>query len=551
MEKIWLKQYPTGVPEDITIDDNANLIDFFESISHQFADKTAFRNFGHSMSYAKLDADSQALAAYLQQQNLQKGDRVAIMMPNLLQYPVALFAILRAGMVAVNVNPLYTAPEVASQLNDAQASAIIVLSNFASTVAAVAEKTTLKHMIVTDLGDMLPSLKRITINFIAKYIKKMVPAFKLPQAIHWRDMLARGQQLHYKRPDISGDDIAFLQYTGGTTGKSKGTMLTHRNIIANTEQAYVWFKQLIAGKEAIVAVAALPLYHIFALVANLFLFMRFGQTNLLVTNPRDIHGFIKLLKQEKFSVIIGVNTLFNALINHKDFAKLDFSRLLIGLGGGMAVQESIAEKWKNIVGKLLMEGYGLTEASPIVAVMPFNQTEFDGSIGLPLPSTEIKIIDDDGKELPQGETGELCVRGPQVMKGYWQQAEETKMVLSEDGWLKTGDMARVDDIGRVYLVDRKKDMILVSGFNVYPNEIEDILVSHPGIKEAAVIGVAAKSRGEAVKAFIVKQEESLTEENVRTYCREHLTAYKRPKFIEFRDELPKNNVGKILRRALR
>ncbi len=461
-----------------------------------------------------------------------------------------MFGALRAGLVVVNVNPLYTPREIIHQMNDAQCETIIVLANFAHVLEEALPKTQIKNIVVTEIGDLLPIHKRHIINFVVRHIKRMVPSYNLPTAVTFRETLKLGAKSPYHRVKLNHDDIAFLQYTGGTTGVAKGAVLTHGNMLANAKQVVVWIERLTKNEPQIM-VTPLPLYHIFSLLANLLVFMRMGSLNLLITNPRDIGGFIKILKQSNFTAMTGVNTLFNALMHHKHFKDIDFSQVKLCLGGGMAVQKAVAEKWLEITGKPLTEGYGLTEASPVVCATPMHIKEFTGSIGLPLPSTDIKVIDDEGNELPVGEPGELCVKGPQVMKEYWNMPEETAKVLSDDGWLKTGDVAKIEEKGFVYIVDRKKDMIVVSGFNVYPNEVEDVLAHHPGIKEVAVIGVEDGRSTEAVKAFIVKNDPMLDERAVRHYASESLTAYKRPKLIEFVDELPKSNVGKILRRELR
>lgn len=548
-QKEWLKQYQQGVPAEIDANRWHALPALLDHIIDQFADRTAFRHFGHSLSYQKMDQYCRSLAAYLQQLGISKGDRVAIMMPNCMQYPIALWAILHTGAVVVNVNPLYTADELRHQLSDAGAETIIVMANFAATVDSVWDDTSLKHIIITDLGDMLPLIKRTMVNFAVKYFKKMVPKVRL-KYISWQRALNQLPATSLQPVQLSNNDIAFLQYTGGTTGRAKGAMLSHGNILANLEQLKVWIAPLVRSGQEVV-VTALPLYHVFSLVANLFLFMRMGGVNLLITNPRDINGLIKRLSKERFTVVIAVNTLFQALLKNHRFAKLDFSHLIAALGGAMAVQKSVAQQWRQVTDSPLIEGYGLTEASPVVCVMPMNQLVFNGSIGLPIPSTDIKIVDQQDNELAIGEVGELWVRGPQVMQGYWQKPEQTKAVLSQDGWLRTGDLAKLDARGFVYLVDRKKDIIIVSGFNVYPTELEEILVSHPQIEQAAVVGVDSPG-GEVVKAFIVKSSDSdLQQSEVIAYCRQHLTAYKCPKLIEFCDDLPKTHVGKILRRSLK
>ena len=550
MHKVWLKRYPADVPAEINADCYQSLGELFEHAVLRYADKTAFINMGQRLSYRQLEERSRAFAAYLQQDlGLQKGDRVALMMPNLLQYPVALFGILRAGMVVVNVNPLYTPRELEHQLNDSGAAAIVIIENFAHTLEKVLAKTQVKQVILTRLGDQLPWLKGMLINNVVKYVKKMVPRYQLPDAIDFRQVLQRGKQLQYVKPDVSNDDLAFLQYTGGTTGVAKGAMLTHRNMQANLAQTKATYRALLKdGEEAIVT--ALPLYHIFALTVNCLLFIELGGTNLLITNPRDIPGFVKELAKFPFTAISGVNTLFNALLNNEAFNQLDFSRMTLSVGGGMAIQKSVAERWEKLTGKYLLEGYGLTECSPLVSVNPCDIKRHTGSIGLPIPSTDIKLVNSQGETVAPGEAGELCIRGPQVMCGYWQRPDETNEIL-QDGWLHSGDIATMDDEGFLRIVDRKKDMILVSGFNVYPNEIEDVLMLHPKVREAAAIGVPSELSGEAVKICVVKKEDSLCREELIAHCKQHLTGYKVPKLVEFHAELPKSNVGKILRRELR
>ncbi|WP_139810667.1 long-chain-fatty-acid--CoA ligase FadD [Pantoea rwandensis] len=550
MNKAWLKRYPADVPAEINADRYTSLVELFEHAALQYADQTAFVNMGQPMTYRELDKQSRDFAAWLQQGlGLKQGDRVALMMPNLLQYPVALFGVLRAGMVVVNVNPLYTPRELKHQLNDSGASAIVIVSNFAHTLEKVVAETPIKHVMLTRMGDQLAPIKATLVNFVVKYVKKLVPKYHLPGAVPFRSALQQGAQMAYQRPTLTNDDLAFLQYTGGTTGVAKGAMLTHGNMQANLEQTKATYGKLLrAGKEQVVT--ALPLYHIFALTVNCLLFLDLGGTNLLITNPRDIPGFVKELSKFPFTAITGVNTLFNALLNDANFNKLDFSTLRLSAGGGMAVQKAVAERWEKLTGHYLLEGYGLTECSPLVSVNPYDITCHTGSIGLPVPSTDVRIVDDEDKDVPPGEPGELCIRGPQVMVGYWQRPEATEEVL-KNGWLHTGDVVTVDGEGFIRIVDRKKDMILVSGFNVYPNEIEDVLMQHPKVREAAAIGVPSDLSGEAVKVCIVKKDASLTKEEVLDHCRRQLTGYKVPKIIEFRDDLPKTNVGKILRRELR
>ncbi|ORN00103.1 long-chain-fatty-acid--CoA ligase [Pantoea septica] len=550
LNKVWLKRYPADVPAEINADRYTSLVDLVEQATQRYADQTAFINMGQPLSYRQLEQKSRAFAAYLQSGlGLKKGDRVALMMPNLLQYPVALFGVLRAGMVVVNVNPLYTPRELKHQLNDSGASAIVIVSNFAHTLEKVVAETAVKHVILTRLGDQLRPVKATLVNFVVKYIKKMVPKYHLPGAVSFRHALQQGEALPYQRPSVANDDLAFLQYTGGTTGIAKGAMLTHRNMQANLEQTKATYGKLLRdGKENVVT--ALPLYHIFALTVNCLLFLELGGQNLLITNPRDIPGFVKSLSKFPFTAITGVNTLFNALLNDAQFNKLDFSTLRLSAGGGMAVQKAVAERWEKLTGHYLLEGYGLTECSPLVSVNPYDITEHTGSIGLPVPSTDVRVVDDQGNDVEPGAPGELWIRGPQVMAGYWQRPDATEEVL-KNGWLLSGDIVTVDPQGFIRIVDRKKDMILVSGFNVYPNEIEDVLMQHPKVREAAAIGVPSDLSGEAVKVCIVKKEASLTKEELLDHCRRQLTGYKVPKIIEFRDELPKSNVGKILRRELR
>ncbi len=550
LNKVWLKRYPADVPAEIYADRYTSLVDLVEQATQRYADQTAFINMGQPLSYRQLEQKSRAFAAYLQSGlGLKKGDRVALMMPNLLQYPVALFGVLRAGMVVVNVNPLYTPRELKHQLNDSGASAIVIVSNFAHTLEKVVAETAVKHVILTRLGDQLRPVKATLVNFVVKYVKKMVPKYHLPGAVSFRHALQQGEALPYQRPSVANDDLAFLQYTGGTTGIAKGAMLTHRNMQANLEQTKATYGKLLRdGKENVVT--ALPLYHIFALTVNCLLFLELGGQNLLITNPRDIPGFVKSLSKFPFTAITGVNTLFNALLNDAQFNKLDFSTLRLSAGGGMAVQKAVAERWEKLTGHYLLEGYGLTECSPLVSVNPYDITEHTGSIGLPVPSTDVRVVDDQGNDVEPGAPGELWIHGPQVMAGYWQRPDATEEVL-KNGWLLSGDIVTVDPQGFIRIVDRKKDMILVSGFNVYPNEIEDVLMQHPKVREAAAIGVPSDLSGEAVKVCIVKKEASLTKEELLDHCRRQLTGYKVPKIIEFRDELPKSNVGKILRRELR
>jgi long-chain acyl-CoA synthetase len=552
MEKIWLKNYPAGIPDTINPDSMPSIGAVFNKTVSEYPKNPAVSNMGTVLSYEELDRRATCFAAYLQQKlGVKKGACLAIMMPNLIQYLVAIYGAFKAGMTITNVNPLYTPRELVRQLNDSKAEAIVVLSNFASTVEKALPKLNLKHIFVTDIGDSFPRAKAALVNFIVKRVKKMVPAFELPSPINFLTALKEGSNLNLAPVQLEGGDAAFLQYTGGTTGVSKGAILTHRNMVANMEQAYAWMKPFIEhGKEKMVT--ALPLYHIFSLLANCFVFMKAASENILITNPRDIGGFIKELQRVKFTSMTGVNTLFNALTNHKNFAKVDFSHFKVVLGGGMAVRKAVADKWQEITGIPITEAYGLTETSPAVTINPLTIKKYTGSIGLPVPSTDIKIIDEEDNELPLGESGELCVKGPQVMKGYLDMPEETAMVLSEDGWLKTGDMARVDEEGYVYIVDRKKDMVDISGFNVYPNEVEEVLMQHPDVNEAAVIGVSHSITGEKLKAFVTTVDnKEISPKELIAFCRQHLTAYKVPKIFEFCEDLPKSNVGKILRRELR
>jgi long-chain acyl-CoA synthetase len=550
LEKVWLKRYPADVPAEIDPDRYSSLVEMFENAALRYADQPAFINMGEVMTFRKLEERSRAFAAYLQQGlGLQKGDRVALMMPNLLQYPIALFGVLRAGMVVVNVNPLYTPRELEHQLNDSGAVAIVIVSNFAHTLEKIVFKTQIKHVILTRMGDQLSTAKGTLVNFVVKYIKRLVPKYYLPDAISFRTALQKGRRMQYVKPDVINTDLAFLQYTGGTTGVAKGAMLTHRNMQSNLEQAKAAYAPLLQPGHELV-VTALPLYHIFALTMNCLLFIELGGRSLLITNPRDIPGMVKELSRYPFTAMTGVNTLFNALLNNEEFTKLDFSTLRLSVGGGMPVQKAVAERWEKLTGKHLLEGYGLTECSPLVTGNPYDLKHYSGSIGLPVPSTDVRLLDDEGNEVGLGEPGELWVRGPQVMLGYWQRPDATDEVL-KDGWLATGDIATLDAQGFLRIVDRKKDMILVSGFNVYPNEIEEVVALHSKVLESAAVGVPNEVSGETVKLFVVKKDASLTPEELLTHCRRYLTGYKVPKIVEFRDELPKSNVGKILRRELR
>ena len=551
-ERPWLQSYPAGVPAEIDVNEFHSVADVFNASVAKFRDRPAYSNFGKVLTYGEADVLVTQFAAYLLGElQLKKGDRVAIMMPNCLQYPIAIFGILRAGLTVVNVNPLYTARELKHQLVDAGVSVLLVVDNFGETVQQVIADTPVKQVITTGLGDMLGFPKGAIVNFVLKYVKKMVPDYDLPKAIRFKDALKLGKRHSMPVVEVDHEDIAFLQYTGGTTGVAKGAMLTHRNLIANMQQASAWISAsgVKPGEEVIIT--ALPLYHIFALTANGLVFMKLGGLNYLITNPRDMKGFVKELKNNRFTAITGVNTLFNGLLNTEGFDEVDFSNLKVALGGGMAVQRAVADKWKKVTGVTLVEAYGLTETSPAACINPLDLKEYNGAIGLPIPSTDACVKNDDGQMVALGEVGELCIRGPQVMKGYWHRQDETDKVMDADGWLHTGDMARMDENGFFYIVDRKKDMILVSGFNVYPNEIEDVLAMMPGILEVAAVGAPNEKSGEVVKVVIVKKDPNLTEEQVKEFARANLTGYKHPRIVEFRKELPKTNVGKILRRELR
>jgi long-chain acyl-CoA synthetase len=553
MERIWLKQYPPGVPADIDPTQYASLVDLLEESFTKFADRKAFICLDKAITYRDLDQMSLALAAYLQGRGLQRGARVAIMLPNVLQHPVATAAVLRAGFAVVNVNPLYTPRELEHQLKDSGAETIIVLENFAHTVQQVIGKTAVKHVIMASMGDLL-GIKGMIVNLVVRRVKKMVPAYSIPSAVAFNEALSAGRGMTFNKPKLSPGDVAFLQYTGGTTGVSKGATLLHRNIVANVLQNDAWLQPALAAPphvDQLMIVCALPLYHIFALTACYLLAVRAGGCNLLIPNPRDIAGFVKELAKYQVNSFPAVNTLYNGLMHHPDFKKLDFSKLKISNGGGMAVQRPVADQWKAITGCFIAEGYGLSETSPTLTCNPATATEFTGTIGIPVPSTYISIRDDDGNEVPLGQPGEICAKGPQVMSGYWNRPEETAKVMTADGFFRTGDIGVMDEKGYTKIVDRKKDMILVSGFNVYPNEIEEVIASHPGVLECAVIGIPDSKSGEAVKAFVVKKDQNLTAEAVIKFCHEQLTGYKVPKHIEFRNDLPKTNVGKILRRQLR
>jgi long-chain acyl-CoA synthetase len=549
MDRIWLKSYPAGVPADIDPGQYRSLIELFDANIAKYRDRPAFHNMGKTISFDELDKRSRDFGAWLQAKGLAKGARVAIMMPNCLQYPIAMFGTLRAGCTVVNVNPLYTPRELEHQLKDSGAEAIVVLENFGHVLQEVRGRTPIKHVVVTSLGEML-GVKGLIVNLVVRKVKKMVPPYDLPGAISFKQALHEGSGKALTTPPLTHEDIAFLQYTGGTTGVSKGAMLLHRNIIAALLQYQAWLSPAIGDQRAII-ITALPLYHIFSLTVNCLVMMVVGGENVLITNPRDIPGFVKELAKHKYTIITGVNTLFNALLNHPDFGKLDFSSLKLAVGGGMAVQKAVAERWRQVTGTPLIEGYGLTETSPSATANPMSTGEFSGSIGVPMPSTEVVLRDDQDHDVPHGQPGEICIRGPQVMAGYWQRPDETAKVIGKDGFLHTGDIGIMDEKGFIRIVDRKKDMILVSGFNVYPNEIEQVLAMHPGVLECAAIGVPDEHSGEVPKVFVVKKDPQLTEQDVLEHCKKELTGYKRPKYVEFRTELPKTNVGKILRRALR
>ena len=552
MEKPWLKNYPEGSEHELNTSEYDSILDMFDKAVREHPDRAAYINMGKVLTFRKLEERSRAFAAHLQNElKLERGERVALMMPNLLQYPIALFGILRAGLVVVNVNPLYTPRELEHQLQDSGAKAIVVVSNFASTLEKVVFNTDVKHVILTRIGDQLSFGKRTLVNFVVKYVKKLVPKYKLPNAVTFREVLSVGKYRQYVRPQIERDNLAFLQYTGGTTGVAKGAMLSHGNIIVNVFQSK-WIAYPFVGdrhRERL-AILALPLYHVFALTVNCLLFVELGITAVLITNPRDIPGFVKELKKYPFVAITGVNTLFNALLNNENFKEVNFSSLKLSVGGGMAIQQSVATRWHEITGCNIIEGYGMTECSPLIAACPVNVVKHNGSIGVPVPNTDIKIIKEDGTEAAIGEAGELWVKGEQVMQGYWQRPEASAEVI-KDGWMATGDIVVMDENYSLRIVDRKKDMILVSGFNVYPNEIEDVVMLNYKVSEVVAIGVPNEVSGETIKIFVVKKDESLTRDELRQHCRQHLTGYKIPKDIEFREELPKSNVGKILRRVLR
>ena len=553
-ERIWLADYPAGVPSDIDPSQYPSLVALLENSFKQYADRTAYSFMGKDISYAETDAQSRALAAYLQSLGLARGDRVAIMMPNVPQYPATVAAILRAGYVIVNVNPLYTARELEHQMKDSGAKAIVIIENFAATLQKCIANTQIKHVVLASMGDRLGGLKGMIVNFVVRKVKKLVPAFSLPGAVRYNDAIAKGQGAPFSAPQIGPDDVAVLQYTGGTTGVAKGAVLLHRNLIANVLQSEAWnepvMKQIPAGEQS-TSVCALPLYHIFAFTVNMMLSLRNGGKVILIPNPRDLPAVLKELSKHTFHSFPAVNTLFNGLANHPDFNTVDWSHLKVSVGGGMAVQGAVAKLWLEKTGCPICEGYGLSETSPSATCNPVTSKEFSGTIGLPLPSTYIKILDDNGHEVPLGQAGEIAIKGPQVMAGYWQRPDETAKVMTADGYFKSGDIGIMDERGYTKIVDRKKDMILVSGFNVYPNEIEDVVAGMPGVLEVAAVGVPDEKMGEAVKLVIVKKDPGLTEDAVRKFCHDNLTGYKRPRVIEFRDELPKTPVGKVLRRELR
>jgi long-chain acyl-CoA synthetase len=551
MERIWLDQYPAGIPAEVDVQQHASLCQILERSCKRFADLPAYGNLGVSMTYGELDAASRDFAAYLQKVvGLTKGDRVAIMLPNLLQYPVALFGILRAGLTVVNTNPMYTPRELEHQLKDSGATAIVVLENFAHTLQEVIGRTAVKSVITTQIGDLFPAFKRFFTNVAVKHVKKMVPAWQLPQATDLNTALREGAAQRLDPVPLSPADIAFLQYTGGTTGVAKGAILTHGNLVANVQQVSAWIaRDLLDGKETVIL--PLPLYHVYALTTNLVL-MKIGAFTVLITNPRDLPAFVKVLKQTRFTVMIGVNTLYNALLNAPEFAEVDLRHLKLCSAGGMAVQRAVAERWKQLTGKPIVEGYGLTETSPVAISNTLDIKDWTGTIGVPIPSTDVALLDDGGNVVALGEIGEICIRGPQVMKGYWNRPDETAKAFTRGGWLRTGDMGYMDQRGHVRITDRKKDLIVVSGFKVFPNEVEDVVMTHPGVLEVAAIGAPDEKSGEVVKIIVVKKDHALTEVELLEHCRKHLTNYKVPKIVEFRTQpLPKSNIGKILRRMLR
>ena len=548
---IWYKKYPKVIPHEIDPDKYSSVVDLLESSFKKYADLTAYENMGKSLTYKDVDVLSARFADFLQHHtNLKPGDRIAVQMPNLLQWPIAVFGALRAGLVVVNTNPLYTSREMKHQFNDSGARAVVILANFCYNLEEILSDTSIETVVVTELGDMLGGFKKTLVNFVVKNVKKMVPPYKIKGAIKFNAALQKGINGNFTKPEIKGEDIAFLQYTGGTTGVSKGAMLTHRNIVANMEQISAWMLPKLKEAQEIM-ITALPLYHIFALTVNCLSMIKIGANSILVTNPRDMPAFIKTLKKYPFTIMTGVNTLFNGLLHQEEFKNLDFSHFKVAVAGGMALQDAVAHKWKEVTGITIAEGYGLTESSPVLTCNPIDGTERVGTIGLPVPSTELKLLDESGNEVEQGQPGEVCAKGPQVMKGYWKRPDETKKVFTKDGYLMTGDIGVMEEDGYFRIVDRKKEMILVSGFNVFPNEIENVVAAHPKVLEVGAIGIPDPKSTEKVKVFIVKKDESLTEEEIIEYCRKNLTAYKVPKAVEFRDELPKSNVGKILRRILK
>lgn len=546
----WIASYPEGIPAEIEEHRPESLLEIYSKAFQKFADREAFENMGKVMTFKEVDDLSTAFAAYLQNTlELEKGDRLAIQMPNCLQYPIALVGAQKAGLIVVNTNPLYTPREMEHQFNDAQVKAVVIMANFAHSLQEVLHKTSIKHVIVTELGDMLGGLKGKLVNFVVKKVKKMVPPFSLPGAIKFKSVLAHGARLAYSKPEIKSSDTVYLQYTGGTTGVSKGATLSHANVVAHTIQVNYWFTPLLDASKAETMITAIPMYHIFALNVNFTFMLHIGAKNVLITNPRDMPGFVKELKKHRFTLMTGVNTLFNGLLSQEDFKSIDFSSLKGSMGGGMAVQDFVARKWEEVTESPLVEGYGLSETSPVLSTNPLDGTHKMGTIGLPVSSTEMAIMDENGNALAQGEVGEICARGPQVMSGYW--GRDNSTVFFDGGWFRTGDIGVMDEQGFFKIVDRKKDMINVSGFNVFPNEVENVIADHPKVNEVAVIGIPDAKSTESVKAFVVKADESLTEEELKEYCKHELTNYKRPKFVEFRSELPKTNVGKILRRTLK
>lgn len=547
----WLKNYPQGVQKEVDVTGKyGSVLDFVNENLTKFSDSPGYSNMGKTLTFQEVDRLSMKFAAYLQSLGLKKGDRIAIQMPNLLQYPVVLFGAIRAGLIIVNTNPLYTAREMEHQFRDSGAKAIVILANFAYNLEKIIDKTQIEHVIVTEIGDMLGGLKKWVVNFVVRYVRKMVPSYHIPGSVSLGKAIQSGNTSKYVKPVITLEDVGFLQYTGGTTGVSKGASLSHGNIVANMLQIGEWIGTELKERKEII-ITALPLYHIFAFTVNCLTILKYGGLNVLITNPRDMKSFLEEMKKHPFTIITGVNTLFNGMMNHPDFSQIDFSKLKMTVGGGMAVQKPVNEKWKSLTGKPILEGYGLSETSPVLTTNPTNGTDRIGTIGLPIPNTELAIMDEEGNEVPLGERGEICARGPQVMQGYWQRPEETQKVFHKGGWFRTGDIGIMDADGFFQIVDRKKDMILVSGFNVYPNEVEDVVAGHPGVLEVAAIGVPDEKSTEAVKICVVRRDKNLTAEELKEYCRENLTGYKIPKHIEFMSELPKSNVGKIIRRELR